>query len=232
MEITIPAVLRTIFSLLILLLVTFFIGKQLNAHKNHYSFALSITLGSFIANMGFDTNLKFWPLLWSFISLIILYIIVLNSSFYSRKFRSFFSGKPEPVIENGKINEEAMKRIKYSIDNLNQHLREQGIFDITQVEMAILESSGNLSIMKKTAYEPASKSDINPMIQNVQSLPIEVVMERKLIKENLRTPYTEKWVLEELLKRRIQLNNVFYAVISSNGTLFVDEYNKQKASPL
>ncbi|WP_433750858.1 DUF421 domain-containing protein [Falsibacillus pallidus] len=226
METTLHAVLRTVISLLVLLLVTFFIGKQLNAHKNHYNFALSITLGSFIANMGFDTNLKFWPLLWSFTSLIFLYIIVLNASFYSRKFRTFFSGKPEPIIENGKINEESMKRIKYSIDNLNQHLREQGIFDISQVEMAILESSGNLSIMKKTPFEPASKSDINPVVDSVQSLPIEVVLERKLIKKNLRTPYTEEWLFEELLKRSIKLDNVFYAVISSNGTLFVDEYNQ------
>lgn len=68
-EILIP-VLRTVGSFMILILVTLAIGKHINSHKNHYGFALSVTIGSYIANMGFDTNLKFKEMFISFLVLV------------------------------------------------------------------------------------------------------------------------------------------------------------------
>lgn len=232
-ETLIIAVLRTCFSFLILLTVSIWIGKQVNSHNNHYNFALSVTLGSFIANMGFDTNLKFTPMLASFIALIFMYLISSLISIKNRRFRLWLSGEPTVVIENGKLLDGNMKKIRYSLDDLNQQLREQGIFDLIEVEFALLEVSGKLSVLKKTKYQSVTKNEIVSTNTSVDiHLPIELVMDGKVVEKNLNSQYSSAWLNQELQSRNLQLKDIQYAVISSNSSLIIDLYNDHLKSPL
>lgn len=233
METLIIAVLRTCFSFLILLTVSIWIGKQVNSHNNHYNFALSVTLGSFIANMGFDTNLKFTPMFASFIALIFMYLISSLISNKNRRFRLWLSGEPTVVIENGKLLDGNMKKIRYTLDDLNQQLREQGIFDLIEVEFALLEVSGKLSVLKKTNYQSVTKNEIVSTNTSVDiHLPIELVMDGKVVEKNLNSQYSSAWLNQELQSRNLQLKDIQYAVISSNSSLIIDLYNDHLKSPL
>jgi uncharacterized membrane protein YcaP (DUF421 family) len=232
-ETLIIAVLRTCFSFLILLTVSIWIGKQVNSHNNHYNFALSVTLGSFIANMGFDTNLKFTPMFASFIALIFMYLISSLISNKNRRFRLWLSGEPTVVIENGKLLDGNMKKIRYTLDDLNQQLREQGIFDLIEVEFALLEVSGKLSVLKKTNYQSVTKNEIVSTNTSVDiHLPIELVMDGKVVEKNLNSQYSSAWLKQELQSRNLQLKDIQYAVISSNSSLIIDLYNDHLKSPL
>ncbi|MEI2664148.1 DUF421 domain-containing protein [Rossellomorea sp. LJF3] len=213
---------RTIISFLLMIMVTLVIGKHINSHKNHYSFALSITVGSFIANMGFDTGLNFSHTLISFLVLVLLFYLLLIISSKNRLFRRWVSGRPTILMEEGKILDENMKKSKFTMDDLNQHLRELGVFDINEVEYALLEVSGILSIKKKNRFLPLSKADMKMDPAPSASIPIELMMEGKVISENLTPPYTFQWLESEANKRGIRLNDIYYAVINSNGTLFID----------
>lgn len=233
METLIIAVLRTCFSFLILLTVSIWIGKQVNSHNNHYNFALSVTLGSFIANMGFDTNLKFTPMFASFIALIFMYLISSLISNKNRRFRLWLSGEPTVVIENGKLLDGNMKKIRYTLDDLNQQLREQGIFDLIEVEFALLEVSGKLSVLKKPNYQSVTKNEIVSTNTSVDiHLPIELVMDGKVVEKNLNSQYSSAWLNQELQSRNLQLKDIQYAVISSNSSLIIDLYNDHLKSPL
>lgn len=232
-ETLIIAVLRTCFSFLILLTVSIWIGKQVNSHNNHYNFALSVTLGSFIANMGFDTNLKFTPMLASFIALISMYLISSLISNKNRRFRLWLSGEPTVVIENGKLLDGNMKKIRYTLDDLNQQLREQGIFDLIEVEFALLEVSGKLSVLKKTKFQSVTKNEIVPTNNSVDiHLPIELIMDGRVVEKNFNSQYSSAWLNQELQSRNLELKEVQYAVISSNSSLFIDLYNDNLKSPL
>lgn len=77
MEDLMQPILRTGISYIVLLVFTYLFGKRMNSQLNYYSFALSITVGSYIANMGFDTNLKFFPTLASFLTLIFIFFYLL-----------------------------------------------------------------------------------------------------------------------------------------------------------
>ncbi|KHE66853.1 hypothetical protein LD39_20570, partial [Halobacillus sp. BBL2006] len=90
MEDLIIMVSRTLGSFVLLTVVTLIIGKHINSHKNYYSFALSITIGSFIANMGFNTRLNFFEMLTGFLSLIFLFYLFLVLSSRSRRLRFWF----------------------------------------------------------------------------------------------------------------------------------------------
>jgi uncharacterized membrane protein YcaP (DUF421 family) len=219
-------ILRTSTSFIILMVVTFFIGKHINSHKNHYSFALSVTIGSFIANMGFDTSIKFKEMLASFLSLVLMYYLFMVISSRSRSIRKWISGKPTVLIEKGKLLDQNMKSAKFTLDDLNQLLREQGIFNIYELEYVLLEVSGELSILKKQPYQNPVKQDFN-MAHSSVSLPIELIMDGKIIEKNTTGKYNREWLEVECQKRNLQIDEIYYAVINSNGTLFIDKYEDQ-----
>ncbi|MEH7336351.1 DUF421 domain-containing protein [Neobacillus drentensis] len=233
MHVVVEAIIRTGISYIVLMVVSLWVGKQVNSHTNYYNFALSITIGSFIANMGFDTNLHFVPMISSFIALILIYFFLSLISANSRPFRSWLSGQPTVIIDNGKILDANMKKIRYTLDDLNQQLREQGIFDIFEVEYALLEVSGKLSVLKKTQYQNVSKKDFNPANLNENViLPKELIMDGKLIEKNFNQNFSKQWLDQELKSRSLQIKAVQYAVISSNGSLFIDLFDDHLNSPL
>jgi uncharacterized membrane protein YcaP (DUF421 family) len=227
------SVFRTGVSFFILMVVSIWVGKQVNSTTNYYNFALSITIGSFIANMGFDIKLNFIPMLSAFLTLIFIYFFFSRISINSRHFRMLISGQPTVIIENGKILDENMKKIRYTLDDLNQQLREGGIFDVFEVEYALLEVSGKLSVLKKTKYQHVTKNDFNPTNHN-QALnpPIELIMDRVAVEKNFNSKYSRQWLDHELKVRSLQMDEIQYAVISSNGSLFIDLYDDHLKSPL
>ena len=230
MEDTLIPMLRTGVSFIILILVTLVIGKHINPHKNHYSFALSVTIGSFIANMGFDTNLKFKEMFISFLVLLIMFYLIMVLSSRSRNARKWLSGRPTVLIEKGKVLDNNMKKIKFSIDDLNQLLREKGVFNIFEVEYALLEVSGELSILKKNPFQNTTKQDLNLPISS-ESLPIELIMDGKIIKKNATGIYNHEWIEVECKKRNLCIEEIYYAVINSSGYLFIDKYEDKLSSP-
>lgn len=227
------SILRTSVSFFILIIVSSWAGKQVKSRNNHYNFALSITMGSFIANMGFDTKLNFIPMLAAFLALIFMYFLFALISTNNRRFRTWISGQPTVIIEKGKILDANMKKIKYTLDDLNQQLREVGIFDVLEVEYALLEVSGKLSVLEKTRYQNATKMDIHPNIPNQEvHFPKELIMDGVEIEKNFNSQYSSRWLEQELKNRNLQLKDIQYAVISSNGFLFIDRYDDYLQSPL
>ncbi|ETI70223.1 hypothetical protein BAVI_04019 [Neobacillus vireti LMG 21834] len=233
MENLIITISRTCVSFLILMIVSLWIGKQVNSGNNHYNFALSITIGAFIANMGFDTYLKFIPMLAAFLALIAMYFLSSLISTHSRRFRLLLSGEPTVVMENGKILDGNMKKVRYTLDDLNQQLREQGIFDVFQVEYALLEVSGKLSVMKKKKFQSLTKGDFHPTQQNSKiQLPIELIMDGTAVEKNFSSHYSSTWLNQELKLRNLQMQEIQYAVISSSGSLFIDLFEDHIKAPL
>ncbi|KKK37482.1 hypothetical protein WQ57_13635 [Mesobacillus campisalis] len=230
MDAMMESILRTVISFILLILITLVIGKHINAHKNHYNFALSITIGSYIANMGFNTKLGFLDMMAGFVSMIVLFYLLLIAASKSRKIRGWLTGKPTVVIENGKILETNMKKVKFSIDDLNQQLREGGVFHIQEVEYALLEDSGKLSVLKKKPFQSITKQDLN-LSSGTEALPVELIMDGKIIEKNVSGKYDQEWIQTELRKRSLQLEDVYYAVVNSGGKLFVDTHNDALSSP-
>ncbi|MCA0971463.1 DUF421 domain-containing protein [Halobacillus litoralis] len=223
-------VLRTAASFIILMIVTLMIGKHINAHKTHYSFALSITIGSIIANMAFDSAIPFMQIFISFLTIVLLFYLFLILCSKSRTVRKWVSGRPSVLIENGKVLEHNMKKISFSLDDLNQQLREAGVFDYNELEHVMLEVSGQLSIKKKNIHQALTKKDHGVPLKE-ESMPRELIMDGEIIEKNLNETYSKEWIIEQCKRRNVNVQDVFYAVINSTGSLFVDEYKDHLKSP-
>ena len=93
-------------------------------------------------------------------TLIVMEILLSQLSLKNKKFRRLMSGKPNVIIHNGKILEEEMKNLRFNMDDLNEQLRIQGYTGISNINFAILETNGQLSIIPKPKNKQASVEDV------------------------------------------------------------------------
>ncbi|MGE6632197.1 DUF421 domain-containing protein [Bacillus sp. NPDC077027] len=229
----VEVILRTFLAFAILFAGARLLGKQTIAQMNIFDFIASISLGAIAANVSFNTDIPVHHTGIAFVCLVLIIYMISIVALRSRKIRGFMAGKPTLVIQNGKILEHNMKRMRYTLDYLNQQLREKDVFDITEVEFAIVETDGSMSLKKYPSYEAVTRKDLNLFKQAEHYMPIEVIMDGKLIQKNLQeNNLTEEWIQKQLQQRQLTLQEVVYAVRASNGSLYIDTYNDQIESPI
>ncbi|GIP39389.1 hypothetical protein J31TS4_26690 [Paenibacillus sp. J31TS4] len=153
-------IIRTIAAILLLLFIARIVGKQTVSNMTFHDFVTGITLGAIAGNLGFNTKINAWFPALSLIVLSGTSLTLSVLSIKSRKLRQWISGAPTVLIEGGAILEENMRKAKYTIDSLNQSLREKDIFDPEEVEYALLETNGRLSVRRKAEYLPATRKDL------------------------------------------------------------------------
>ena len=137
--------------------------------------------------------------------LVIIEILFSYIGIKSPKFKKIIEGSPVVIIKNGKLNFEAMSKLRYSLDDLITQLREQSIKNIEEVNYAVLENNGKLSIFEKeTEY------------------PLPIIMDGQIDYEVLKDMNKDKkWIYKILEKNNIELENVFYAFYTKNKTYII-----------
>lgn len=206
-----------------LLVFTRILGKTQVGQLTFYEYVSGITIGSLAANIAAADPDKVWSHYYDLVLLTVLTYLVSLVTMKNRPLRKLIEGSPTIVIENGRIIEENMHSLRYDLDELNGHLRQQGILDPTEVQYAILETTGDLSVIKKADYQPLTKSDLNIHLPD-PSFPVELIMDGVIIERNLRKQnHSKAWLEKQLADRGIfDVSGVTYAVIDSKGQLFVN----------
>ncbi|WP_180954549.1 DUF421 domain-containing protein [Bacillus sp. V5-8f] len=227
---TTEIIIRTITAFLSLWIFVQILGKQTIAHRSYHLYIASITVGTIAGNLAFNIRIKFHYFIVSLL-IISLTVFFLNAILMKhRLYRKWIAGEPEVLIENGAIQEEKMRKIGYTLDMLNQALREKDMFDIHEVDYAILETNGVLSVLKKPKFRNVTKSDLQIDTSSEKMFPVELVIEREILEENTRhKEYNKQWLMAELNKRSLELSDVCYAVVGTNGQLYLDLYNDSQA---
>jgi uncharacterized membrane protein YcaP (DUF421 family) len=137
--------------------------------------------------------------------------------------RHLLEGEPTVLIQNGKILEDNMRRIRYNQDQLNSQLRMSGIFDVSHVEFAVLEPGGRVSVLPKSQHRPVTPADLG-VSTKYEGMTIELIMDGKIVDKNLQENGLDRvWLQERLTERGIQDTSlVHFAVLNSKGEVFVD----------
>ena len=229
----VEVILRSIGSFVLLLIGTRILGKQTLSQMTIFDFVAAISLGAIAANVAFNTAIKAHHAALAFVIYVIIIYTMALISLKSRKGRKFFAGDPTIVIEKGNILEKNMNKMRYTLDYLNQQLREKDVFNIEEVLFAIVETNGTLTVLKKPQFRNVNKQDLMIPITPEYKLPIELIMEGEVIKENLeQNNLTESWLKMELNKRNLVQHDVLYAVLSGNGKMYVNTYENHIHSPI
>ncbi|MFB0829715.1 DUF421 domain-containing protein [Brevibacillus laterosporus] len=224
---------RTILSFGLLLLVARVLGKQTLSNMTFHDFVTGITLGAIAANLAFNEKIKMMELILSLAVFSGTSYLMSNIAIKIQKSRKWISGAPTVLIENGKILEENMRKNKYTMDSLNQSLRQKDIFNLQEVENAVVETNGKLSVQKKTEFQSVTKKDLQIFTGGKEKFPIELVMEGQILEDNLRQNKLSKdWLHKEIKRIGKDLDEIFYAVKTSNGTIVFDFYADHIKSPI
>ncbi len=133
-------------------------------------------------------------------TLLFLQVIISLLCLKSEKMRLIFSGKPSVLINNGKIDKEEMANQRINLDDLNEHLRLKNAPSIADVDYAILEANGDLSVIPKPEKRPLTPSDLNmEMAQEI--VPVVLISDGQLYEQNLKyAGYDEKKLKSAILK--------------------------------
>ena len=215
--------LQATISFFVLLVLTRWIGKQQVAQLTYYEYINGITFGSIAANMATDSFDKFSDHLIGLLAYGVLTFLAAYIALKSRKMRKIINGEPVVVIQDGKILEENLRKMRLNLDEFMMMLRLKDVFDFTEVKLAILEESGGLSVIKKAEYETIQRQDVN-LNSPGEALAVEIVQEGKFIGNNLaRLGLDEKWFIQELKKRGVEdLTKIEYAAISADKRILLD----------
>lgn len=166
------------------------------------------------------------PLLSGIIPVLSLLFAEIFTSFLSIKFipfRKFIMGKPSIIVYNGVICESELLRQRFNLSDLLEELRLQGCFDISDVYVAVLETSGKLSVIPRDNARSVTVGDLNLQDVRKEGLPCTVIIDGKLDQDELdRSEKTKLWVESEIKRRGAKsVNDVFIASIDAEGEMFM-----------
>ena len=208
---------RTLFFYFFIFIVYRIMGKREVGQLGIIDLIVSILIAELtvISIEDYDNNM-----LKSIIPILTLLMLQVSLAFLSLKlpkFRIFLDGNPSVVIKNGRINYKEMMMQKYNLDDLMVQIREKGYKSIEEIEYAILENNGTLSVFPFTNKLGSKRSS---------PLPLPVILDTNIQEDTLKLlNKDEKWLRDILRKKNLELEDIFYAFYK-DGELFIIKDNE------
>jgi uncharacterized membrane protein YcaP (DUF421 family) len=209
----------------ILLLFTRITGKKQLSQSTFFDFLTAIAIGDIAAQRLSDPEEPLLPwlagtTLW-FLLIVAVDLVVLKS----RPLGKIVEGEPTVLIENGRILERNLARNYLRVDELMAQLREKGYFNPSQVEFAIFETDGNLSVQPRSQHRTLTPYDLN-IQTDYEGVSRELIVDGRVIRPNLHAMgLSEAWLLSQLRQRGYQgPTDVFYASLDTQGQLYADGF--------
>ena len=212
----------------LLLFTTLFMGKRAIGELPVFDFLIVIILGALVGADIAEPDIKHLPTAFAIIAIGVFQRIVTRWKISNRKIGRLLTFEPTVVLQNGKFVNENLKKIRYSIDNILQMLREKDVFDINEVETAIIEANGALSVLKKPQKNSVTLEDMN-IIKPTSTISFPVIVEGTLYTDVLRdVNLDEAWLQQELDNQGVNdLKDVFFASINHNRELHISLKNEK-----
>lgn len=224
-------IMRNIAAVTCLFIFARLMGKKQISQLSFFDYVVGISIGSIAAAFSVDKRITYSEgiislIIWAMLSIFIAYLSLKNL-----KARKLLEGELTILIENGRIIEENLRKERFNINDLVEELRMKGVFNISDVEFALLETSGRVSIKLKSQKLPVTPSDIG-IPTNYQGLSTNLIIDGEIIKNNLMyVKLDETWLTNELGKRGINsAKEVLLASLDTEGNLYVSLKNKKNGS--
>ena len=155
------------------------------------------------------------------VTLLALSMLVSQISLHNLRFREMICGTPSVLIQNGVLQQEAMRKNRYTLDELLEELRGQGISKIQDVKYAILENSGHLSILPWTKQQPPTVSQLGLDLQDDVTLPVILINDGRVLQKNLTSCGKDaEWLYKALKRQKLTSpGEVFLLTLDDRGKI-------------
>jgi uncharacterized membrane protein YcaP (DUF421 family) len=222
---------RLILTFILLLTLTRIMGRKEISQMTFFNFVSAIAIGTLGASLAIDSSISVRNGVFALVGWTIFTIIMGYIDLKSKAFRKAVEGVPRVVVRKGEVMDGELRKVRLDLDALHVMLRKKNVFSIQEVDYAIFETDGTLSVMKKEKHQPLTKGDQqtfkSPGSTHQVAIPTAVIEDGKVIMNNLTELHLdEDWVKEQLASQGItDMADVFYAEIQKDGTLAVDRYH-------
>ncbi|MCI8332048.1 MAG: DUF421 domain-containing protein [Clostridiales bacterium] len=218
-----------LFSIIVIFFITKLLGNKQLSQLKMFDYVNGITIGSIAAELATELETPLYPLIalgvYLVVSLIISFTVMKSLSF-----RRVVDGDPTVLMQSGKLIKANFKRAKVDLNDFMERCRVMGYFDLTDIELAVLEISGQLSILPKESARPTVLSDIKEP-ETVASASIGVIYDGQIIHKNLKaTGHETSWLERQVQKQGYKIKDVFLATCDNDNNLRVFPSKDEKTN--
>jgi len=207
---------RSIILYIAVLIALRIMGKGEIAEMNAFDLVITLLIAEVAAIPMQDNNLPMIYGIASITGLVFIEVLISYITLKSRTISKILSGNPAILISKNKLNYEQLKKERISIEELLEELRIKGYFNLKEVQYAILETDGDLSIVPSTSYDPNKTTDF-------KHLPLPVIIDGKILKDNLNELNKDDKYISKILKSNNikSVKDVLICIIDENDEVFI-----------
>lgn len=217
---------RTLILYLVVLIALRLMGKREIGQLQPYELVVSIMIADLASVPMQDVGIPLVQGIIPILALLVGQIVMSYLNIKSGVARRLICGRPTLLIQKGKIVEKNLRNQKYTIDGLLTELRVKGYFDISSIEYAVLETSGELSVLVKDENAPTTKKDMN-VPAKYTGFPRALMIDGSYIDDNIKIMgYTRDKVDEFLRSNNVKMNDVFLLIMDESKKAFIQEREK------
>lgn len=198
-----------------------FLGRGLQFHARPYDLAVQVLIGSAAANLVVMSEIELWRAFTALGALAAMHTVVSFLSLYN-PLKRVLVGEPVVLIENGRFLKANLIRHQISVEEVTASLREKGYHNPADVEFALLEASGNLSVIPRSQARPLTPRDLQ-LPTEYEGMSTRLITDGQIDRQNLaKLGLDEAWLMGQVLQRGAEgFEGVFYASLDTKGELFL-----------
>ena len=220
--------LRAVILYIVVLIIMRLMGKREIGQLQPFELAISIMIADLAAvpmsELGIPLTNGIIPIL----ALLVMYMFISALNMKSINFRKVISGQPSLLIYRGKIDEKVLRRERITINELQERLRGENVFNLSDVEYAILETNGEVTVIQKPERRNLMPQDLN-IIPEYEGISYDLVVDGKVMEENLRAIGRDRiWLDKQLKKFDTIAKDTLIATIDGKGAIFCQKKENSK----
>ena len=216
---------RAIVLYILVLIVMRLMGKREIGQLQPFELAIAIMIADLASIPMTDTGVPISNGIVPILGLLVMHLLISIINLKSMKAREIICGKPRILIYRGKIDEEALKKERFTLNELQERLRDKNIVNIFDVEYAILETSGQISVIEKSNKRYTIPEDFG-ITPEYEGIPYDLVVDGKVMTKNLKKLKKDyKWLESEVLKFGYKPNQALLVTIDGKGQIFSQQKN-------
>ncbi len=211
---------RSIVLYIIVLIVMRLMGKREISQMQPFELAISIMIADLASIPMTEIGIPIFNGIVPILGLLLMHLVISVINIKSINLRKFICGKPSILIYRGKIDEAVLKKERFTINELQERLRRNNIFNLGDVEYAILETSGEVTVIQKPEKRGTTPEDFQ-IVPEYEGIPYDLVIDGKVMYKNLeKLGKNAKWLEKQLIPFKIKPEEALIVTIDGKNQIF------------
>ncbi len=219
---------RSIVLYIIVLIVMRLMGKREIGQLQPFELAISIMIADLASIPMADVGIPIFNGIIPILGLLTMHLIISVLNLKSMKAREIICGKPSILIYRGRINEKALKKERFTINELEERLRANNVFNLGDVEYAILETSGQVTVIQKPEKRNIIPQDFE-IVPEYEGIPYDLVVDGKIMYANLKEIGKDyNWLKKQVEKFKMKPEEALVVTMDGKGQIFCQKKQNKK----